>query len=310
MQSGQTENSKEGEYTHLLCRVASEIFLKGKNQNMFILKLARNARKLTGQTEIHRRRARLLLPYFEDHHLLKRVFGLHSYSPAIFLKKEEDAEINILQIKKIATKLLNNKKGTFHVQTKRSDKSFPLTSVELNRVVGETIEEKNKNLEFKLKKPEHVLGIEITDRGIFLYTNKIPCLGGLPAGVEGDAAIQIKNKSSLLAALLMIKRGVTIAIITEEQKIKKKQNEEVISSLQEFSPKKLRRFCSVRSYKEWCGRRPCVIVTNNTIKTMNNLVQEKDEIKDMLFLHPLISYSKEQIGSELKMYKEATMKNN
>ena len=85
------------QYSHILVRIASEIFLKGKNQNSFVNKLRENIKKLTGQSQISKGRGRMLIPFFEGHQKLQRVFGVHSYSLAAFIPKKEDSdEDNIL----------------------------------------------------------------------------------------------------------------------------------------------------------------------------------------------------------------------
>ena len=65
------------------------------------------------------------------------------------------------------------KQGTFHVNTKRSDKSFFLTSPQVNHKVGEVIALSNSNLSFQLKNPENVFGIEITKKAVYLFTDRL-----------------------------------------------------------------------------------------------------------------------------------------
>ena len=49
--------------------------------------------------------------------------------------------------------MLQDKKGTFRVETKRADKNFPYISPEFNALVGKHIEKECTNLEFSLKNP-------------------------------------------------------------------------------------------------------------------------------------------------------------
>ena len=79
-------------YSHIILRYG-EIFLKGKNRKQFEQQLVRNIKSQTGQ-KVHCIRSRLILDYFNEHYLLKRVFGLVSYSPALFVEKDIDV-INV-----------------------------------------------------------------------------------------------------------------------------------------------------------------------------------------------------------------------
>ena len=76
-------------YTHILIRFG-EIFLKGKNRGFFERKLIKNIEKVTGH-RVHRLRSRFYMDYFENYHLLKRVFGIVSYSLCIRVEKDMGA---------------------------------------------------------------------------------------------------------------------------------------------------------------------------------------------------------------------------
>ncbi|MBT4445868.1 hypothetical protein HOA92_04195 [archaeon] len=288
------------QYSHILVRIASEIFLKGKNQNSFVNKLRENIKKLTGQSQISKGRGRMLIPFFEGHQKLQRVFGVHSYSLAAFIPKKEDSDEDIInKIQHKAIHLLENDKGSFHCRTKRSDKTFSKTSVEINHQIGEFIEEKNKNLVFKLKGPDIVIGIEINETGAFVYKDRVICPGGLPAGIEGEAGVMLKDESSLLAALLMMKRGVGITLIKE-------RNCEVLdlSLIEAFSPRPIKIVENVEAYIEKCKRRPCVIVKKDIVESLIEEVDidaTKSELA-IVYLYPLCAYSKKQILEEVKKY--------
>lgn len=186
------------EYTHILLRYG-ELFLKGKNRLFFENRLVSNIGKLIG-IKVQRIQGRLIASYFPEHDKLKRVFGLTSYSLAV--KTEKDLE----EIKSMAVRLAANLKGTFKVETQRSDKRFPMTSPEINMTIGKNIEEKTL-LQFALKDAEHIISIEINQEGVYLFLESILCFGGLPVGVEGKVLVLVEDDSSILAGLLMLKRG-------------------------------------------------------------------------------------------------------
>ncbi len=185
-------------FTSLLLR-GGEIFLKGKNYPFFEKKLVSNIRTLSGQREVKALRGRFILPYFQDHFLLKRVFGLTSYSPA--LKVTKDFE----EIKRNMLILLDGKGGTFKIEPKRSDKTFPLTSPEINIQLGRFVEE-HTSLRFDGLNYDHLVGVEINQDGAYLFLEIISCFGGLPTGAEGNVLLFIDGEESILAGLLMMKR--------------------------------------------------------------------------------------------------------
>ena len=265
------------ESDYLLLRYG-EIFLKGKNRGIFERKLVENIKKITSRKPIMSR-GRLLMDYFSDHELLKRVFGLVSYSPAIKVGN------SLAEIEKAALNTLSGKKGTFRIQTKRSDKRFQYTSPELNQKVGMFIE-KNTELSFSLKNSDHVLHIEINQEGVYLFIDVINCFGGLPTGVGGKVFLFLENESSLLAGLLMMKRGCDVVPIASSKRD--------ISLLQKFSPIELK-LRLITDINELFNEGKVVI------SGQNYEGYEKYETGLMIF-RPLIAFSDEGIKKRLEMY--------
>ncbi len=271
----------EGDY--ILLRYG-EIFLKGHNQSFFEDKLIENLRKIAGVPKVKKVRGRLIIDYFSEHHKLQQVFGLVSYSPAIKVEKEME------KIQQKAVELLRGKKGTFKIEPKRSDKSFPLTSPEINIVLGKYIEA-HTSLTFDGINPQHLLGVEINQDGAYLFIEIVPCFGGLPTGVEGKVALLVEDEASILAGLLMMKRGCYVVPIGFKAKD--------VSLLQKFSPMPLQ-FNVVKSFSEverFMQERelPALVVG-----------QKFEEYKRLGFsgvvLRPLVAYDYTEIKSELKKY--------
>jgi len=265
------------DYTHILIR-AGELFLKGKNAPMFERKLVENAKKITGVSSIKRLRGRFLAPYFEYHHLLKRVFGVVSYSPAVRVEKNMEA------IKMKALELFSGKKGTFKIEPKRSDKRFPLTSPEINIVMGRYIEE-HTSLRFDGLNPDHLLGVEINQEGAYLFLEIVPCFGGLPTGVEGRVMVLLEDDESALSGLLLMKRGCDIIPVAFSLCD--------ISLLQQYSPRRLE-LNIIKSLKEIEGKGVDVLVCG----------QRFDDYKkyetSLTILRPLIHYSKDEVFDQIQ----------
>ncbi len=264
-------------YTHILLR-PGEIFLKGKNIGTFERKLVENIKKLTSANKVKKLRGRFIIDNFIENEKLKYVFGLTSYSLAV--KIGTDLE----EIKKMALKLVARykKKITFRVETKRSDKTFPIKSPELNVIIGKYIEE-NSELEFKFKNQNITLYIEINQDGVYLFTEKINCFGGLPTGVSGKVALLVENKASILAGLMFMKRGCEILPLV--------YSKQEISLLQKYSPQKLK----LKIVKDLSEFNKEVLVVGD------NFDNKKDYPVNLVF-RPLIAFSEEEINEKFKKF--------
>lgn len=277
------------DYTHVLLRYG-EIFLKGRNRAAFERKLVNNIKKITSINRVKRLRSRLVVGYFPEHHLLRTVFGLVSYSPAVRVEKNlESIKKSALSFLKIKVKK-RNKKPTFKIVTKRSDKTFPLKSPEINIEIGQFIE-KNSNLKFAFKNPQTVLMIEINQDGAYLFLETVKCFGGLPTGVEGKVVLLIEDEASLLAGILFMKRGCNIFPVAFEKRD--------ISLLQKFSPIKLN-LNIVKSFSEMeqfaKDKKVEVIVSGQ------NFEHYKKYNSGLLVFRPLISYLNKKIKAELTKF--------
>ena len=265
---------KRMDYTHLLLR-CGEIFLKGKNKKVFENKLISNIKKIAGVKDVKNVRGRFVVNYFEEHKKIRLVFGLRSYSPAVKIPKDADL------IKNAALELIKTKRGkkSFKVVTKRADKTFPIESPAFNVLVGQYIEAESK-LYFDFEAPEIILNIEINTGGAYLFTEIIDCFGGLPTGVEGKAHLLVENEASLLAGLLMMKRGCTVVPVSLD--------ECDISLLQKFSPRKL----ELRAINSLDDIEEGILVVGQTFDNY-----KKFEGK-VLVLRPLVAYSDKMIKEE------------
>lgn len=273
-------------YDSILLRYG-ELFLKGRNALWFEKKLIENLRKLVGIKAVKRVRGRLILDYFEVHQQLKKVFGLVSYSPALRVEKELEA------IKTAVWEHFKDKKGSFRIETKRSDKSFSLKSLELNALLGRFLEENNKNLSFGFENYQHFLNIEINLDGAYLFTETIDCFGGLPVGTGGRVALLMENEASILAGLLVMKRGCNLFPIGfKEQNLK----EPDLSLLQKFSPASL----TFKLVKDW-GEIDAFAQEKEILSLVvgDTFEDKKQYPTNLMVLKPLVVYSKIEIKRKL-----------
>jgi len=153
--------------------------------------------------------------------ILSRVFGIKSISMAYEIKA------SIENMKKAALKVFKRiHPRSFKIDARRITKEFPLTSLEINRIVGEHIV-KETGAKVDLKSPELTIGIEVLGEKAYIYTDRIPGPGGLPLGVEGRVLALVEDESDLVAAWLMMKRGCEIVPVTT-------RSIDVISPLRRF----------------------------------------------------------------------------
>ena len=137
---------------------------------------------------------------------LKCIFGIHEI--AVCYKDENVTEE---EIKKVSLMVMKEEDFcTFKVETKRSDKSFPVKSMDMNNIIGSLI---LKNIECKVDvhNPEIILNIEIRREGFYIYTKGIKCLGGYPVGTLGRGLLMLSGGiDSPVAGYMTIKRGVEL----------------------------------------------------------------------------------------------------
>lgn len=137
---------------------------------------------------------------------LKCIFGIHEI--AVCYKDENVTEE---EIKKVSLMVMKEKDFcTFKVETKRSDKSFPVKSMDMNNIIGSLI---LKNIECKVDvhNPEIILNIEIRREGFYIYTKGIKCLGGYPVSTLGRGLLMLSGGiDSPVAGYMTIKRGVEL----------------------------------------------------------------------------------------------------
>ena len=184
-----------------------ELALKGKNRGLFEEKLADNIRSVC-YGRVKRLGGRLVA---EDCDIdsLKKIFGISWFADTYRVKKDLN-EIKEIIVEKLKDKI--HDAPTFGVVVKRSDKSFPFTSPELAKMIGEEVRE-NYNLKVRLNNPDLVIYVEIAEE-CFIYFHRIFGLGGLPVGVSGKVLCLLSGGiDSPVAAYLMMKRGCKVDYI-------------------------------------------------------------------------------------------------
>ncbi len=190
-----------------------ELTTKKDNRNFFINKLKNNIfDKISDYNfEIQDDYYRMFIIPNEDDidgivNILKNIFGIHEIVVAYMseIVSEEDILKCSLEVMK------NEEFKTFKVVTNRSDKKFPIKSMDMNNIVGGHIL-KNIDCSVDVHNPDVYLNIEIRSNAVYYYTKGVPGLGGYPVSTLGRGLLMLSGGiDSPVAGYMTIKRGVEL----------------------------------------------------------------------------------------------------
>ncbi len=191
----------------------SEIWLKGKNRGFFERAFETNLRRaLKGvECEVIRQSGRYLVENFAEYDTdeiverLQKVFGLHTLSVAY----ETDSDMESIFE---TAKLVCNEEGTFKVESHRGDKRYPLTSVEISRVLGGKLLSHFHKLKVDVHTPDFTVRVDIRENGkALVFGQFIDGVGGMPVGTAGKGLLLLSGGiDSPVAGYMMAKRGMKV----------------------------------------------------------------------------------------------------
>ena len=192
-----------------------EIVLKGLNRRCFEQKLTANVRRRLAPIGKFRVYCLQSIIYVEGEdgadmdtafEALKKVFGVISLTRAAACEKDKDA-IAKLAIEYLREDMLRAK--SFKVETRRSDKAFPMTSIELSQYVGNALSDAYEDIEVDVHDPELVVHIEVRDLAAYVHAMPVHGAGGLPVGCSGTAVTLLSGGiDSPVSTYMIAKRGV------------------------------------------------------------------------------------------------------
>ncbi len=193
----------------------AELSTKKDNIQLFLKQLKMNLeqRLQSYQVEITYDKGRMFMKTNEFEEVLQIVrntFGIHE---VVVCYELED---NLLDsIDKAVVELVKPLEfQTFKVETKRSDKSYEMNSMEMSKHVGGMILKKKENIKVDVHHPNMVFHIEIRRRHAYIYYETYPGIGGYPVGTLGKGLLMLSGGiDSPVAGYLAMKRGVKIEAI-------------------------------------------------------------------------------------------------
>ncbi|MGN0709567.1 MAG: tRNA uracil 4-sulfurtransferase ThiI [Anaerovoracaceae bacterium] len=201
---------------------AGEVALKGMNKPYFekmLLKRVRHELQGLDDLDVYRHegliyvRSPKSIPQKEIIDRVTKVFGVASISPAV------ECESDLDKIGETAVAFMNRlieerHVKTFKVEAKRADKTFPVKSPDIARIIGAKVLIGCKVLKVDVHDPDVRLFVDLRKDETFIYEKKISGLGGLPMGTAGKGLVLFSGGiDSPVAAWMMAKRGMQIEVI-------------------------------------------------------------------------------------------------
>lgn len=195
-----------------------EIVLKGLNKRYFEQKLVQNVKRSLepfGDFKVYTAQSTVYVePQSESCDVtgafaaMRCVFGVSSLSRAAACEKDKDA---ILQTAIAYLKDDFAKARSFKVESKRADKRFPMTSIQLSQYVGGELNEAFPDVAVDVHKPELLVTVEVRDFKAYVHAAPVQGAGGMPVGSNGRAVSLLSGGiDSPVATYMIAKRGIKI----------------------------------------------------------------------------------------------------
>lgn len=196
----------------LLVKYSSEITLKGLNRKDFEEGLLREVKRRIGkESRIEKESGRFYIHSYSEDMIkeLQKVFGVLRVAVADIVEKdvEEISRAAVEQLKGL------DSVRTFKVESKRADKRFPLSSMELSREIGGSILKAVEGIKVDVHKPEVTVNIEVRDKA-YIYSKEYEGVGGMPYKSAGKGMLLLSGGiDSPVAGFMMAKRGLELSCV-------------------------------------------------------------------------------------------------
>ena len=198
-----------------------EIVLKGANKRQFEARLRANVRRRMkgyGNFDVYLMQSTVYVEPMDDlcdmdgaWEACRSIFGVVSLCRCRACDKNLDAIFDAVE-EYLGDDLDCAK--SFKVESKRSDKSFPLTSIGISQEIGGRLAEAHPTVEVDVHHPDYTVYVEVRDLAAYVHGPAEPGAGGLPTGVGGRAMCLLSGGiDSPVAAYMIGKRGVEIECV-------------------------------------------------------------------------------------------------
>ena len=198
-----------------------EIVLKGANKRQFEDKLRQNVRrrmKSYGNFDVYIMQSTVYVEPMDEEadvdgawEACRCIFGLVSLCRCRACEKDLDSIFETVEAY-LGDDL--DCAASFKVESKRSDKSFPLTSIGISQEIGGRLAEAHPDCAVDVHNPAYTVYVEVRDLAAYVHGPAVPGAGGLPTGVGGRAMCLLSGGiDSPVAAYMLAKRGVEIECV-------------------------------------------------------------------------------------------------
>ena len=198
-----------------------EVVLKGANKRQFEGRLRQNVRrrmKAFGNFDVYIMQSTVYVEPMDENcdvdgawEACRSIFGVVSLCRCRPCEKSLDAIFNAIE-EYLGDDL--DCARSFKVESKRSDKAFPLTSIAISQEIGGRLAEAHPSVEVDVHHPEYTVYVEVRDLAAYVHGPAEPGAGGLPTGVGGRAMCLLSGGiDSPVAAYMMAKRGMEIECV-------------------------------------------------------------------------------------------------
>ena len=195
-----------------------EISLKRGNRPLFLRHLQQNVRRAIGDlgpVRLEQLPGRIVLDLTSHpdptrvRERLARVCGVANYSLAVRTGVSREAlRAAVGQV------IASREFGSFRITARRAFKTFPMTSVEMNRDLGAHVLSLRPQCRVSLEQPECNVHVEVLPGEAFVYADRDPGAGGLPVGASGTVAALLSGGiDSPVAAWRLMKRGCRVVFV-------------------------------------------------------------------------------------------------
>ena len=205
-------------FTAFLIKYA-EIGIKGKKRYLFedalVQQIKYALKKCEGQFKIHKTQGRIFVDALTEFDFdevvehLQRVFGISGMCPVVYVEDEGFEKLCETVIKYVDD-VYPDKNKTFKVVSRRTRKNYPKESMQINMDMGAAILNAYPEMKVDVHHPDIMLNIEVREK-IYIYSEIIPGLGGMPVGTGGKAMLLLSGGiDSPVAGYMIAKRGVKL----------------------------------------------------------------------------------------------------
>lgn len=198
----------------------AEIGVKGKNRHLFedalVHQIVRSLRPVEGSFAVTKEMGRIYVQAEGDFdyegalEAMQHVFGIAGICPVVIVEDTEFEDLARAAVDYVRMVYPEGRNRTFKIFARRSNKSYPKDSMQLNADLGEAVLYGCPWMKVDVHNPDVVLTVEVRQK-IYLYSETIPGPGGMPVGSSGSAMLLLSGGiDSPVAGYMTAKRGVQI----------------------------------------------------------------------------------------------------